>query len=687
MSKKIIKNRLWLDRMLNAPLHWQLALVAGLFFLVLLGGWGGIAWLYGNAEIVLGEEALTPFWLTLLTMLNPSQISVSAYSGEASLFVLLALLAFLGLALLGGLFLSSFVGVRDERARLAREGKKRYHLRGGHALILGWNKTAPGIVKHLRPEGGSEPMIVILSSAEAENVRLDLAKANADKRGNIVVYHGNRADMDELECLEFEKVSRVCIVGETDSSSSDSGTLQTVVNLLRTTKDLADGRSFPCSLYIDDPYTCTLLRKVDFFDRDEREHVDIRLCNFYEGWAKRLWSSFPGCAKEFPALAQDPERCAKGDGVHLLIAGFGRMGQALAIEAARICHYANGAKTKITVIDKDLADLKESFVSRFFVERQGEGRFHDVEFVFVESCVESEASRRLLADAALDPRYVPTFAICFSSMDASLTAALSLPLEVGLSGATILVRQQGHSGLEALAKRLSESENTERMRLWRNFRFFGGLDERLHDDETEEKLAMMLNAVYRIIEDNSSEAELDAHIRSSGPGSLFTGLDELFWNSQEAKFRWSSRYQARAFPERLRSLGFTLKKCEAPASGRKPFFQIVPDVSAAEQIQRVKEALAAAEQNGLLFLDGVNVERLSEAEHDRWWAERVLAGWEYAEQTDKKRLKHCDMVKYADLDEAAKQKDRRSILLAPWLLREFAGVEIKPGSGEIETKE
>ncbi|HRW00021.1 MAG TPA: hypothetical protein P5201_15580, partial [Aminobacteriaceae bacterium] len=66
MSKKIVKNRLWLDRMLNAPLHWQLALVAGLFFLVLLGGWSGIAWLYGNAEIVLGEEALTPFWLTLL---------------------------------------------------------------------------------------------------------------------------------------------------------------------------------------------------------------------------------------------------------------------------------------------------------------------------------------------------------------------------------------------------------------------------------------------------------------------------------------------------------------------------------------------------------------------------------------------------------------------------------------------
>jgi len=44
--------------------------------------------------------------------------------------------------------------------------------------------------------------------------------------------------------------------------------------------------------------------------------------------------------------------------VHLLVAGFGRMGQSVALHAAKIGHYANGEKLRITVIDKDAGERK-----------------------------------------------------------------------------------------------------------------------------------------------------------------------------------------------------------------------------------------------------------------------------------------------------------------------------------------
>ena len=55
------------------------------------------------------------------------------------------------------------------------------------------------------------------------------------------------------------------------------------------------------------------------------------------------------------------------------------------------------------------------------------------------------------------------------------------------------------------------------------------------------------------------------------------------------------------------------------------------------------------------------IEALAEAEHRRWMAEKILAGWRYSEVRDNARKLHPSLRPYSQLSEAEKQKDRDTI--------------------------
>lgn len=56
------------------------------------------------------------------------------------------------------------------------------------------------------------------------------------------------------------------------------------------------------------------------------------------------------------------------------------------------------------------------------------------------------------------------------------------------------------------------------------------------------------------------------------------------------------------------------------------------------------------------------IEIMAVMEHRRWWADRSLNGWRFAEERDDINLLHPNMIPYADLSEADKQKDRDSVV-------------------------
>lgn len=56
-----------------------------------------------------------------------------------------------------------------------------------------------------------------------------------------------------------------------------------------------------------------------------------------------------------------------------------------------------------------------------------------------------------------------------------------------------------------------------------------------------------------------------------------------------------------------------------------------------------------------------SLEALAEAEHRRWMADRIIAGWRYAETRDDARKLHPSLRPYPDLGEAEKNKDRDAV--------------------------
>jgi hypothetical protein len=92
---------------------------------------------------------------------------------------------------------------------------------------------------------------------------------------------------------------------------------------------------------------------------------------------------------------------------------------------------------------------------------------------------------------------------------------------------------------------------------------------------------------------------------------------------------------------------------------------------------KLASALIVSEPGeGSVMLDEDEVEVLSGIAHARWMAARGLGGWRYAADRDNARMLHPDMVPYAQLTEAAKQKDRDEVLTLP-ALAALAGESLK----------
>jgi hypothetical protein len=74
------------------------------------------------------------------------------------------------------------------------------------------------------------------------------------------------------------------------------------------------------------------------------------------------------------------------------------------------------------------------------------------------------------------------------------------------------------------------------------------------------------------------------------------------------------------------------------------------------------------EQVEVFAFTPLEVERLAVIEHQRWAADRWLAGWTYAPVRDNARRHHPQLVPYEDLSEPMKDLDRYAVRLVPTLL-------------------
>lgn len=150
--------------------------------------------------------------------------------------------------------------------------------------------------------------------------------------------------------------------------------------------------------------------------------VYIRPFSYYEGWARSIWGA-PYAAK--PYFPLDFRPMDRDSHVHLIVAGLSKAGEALVIEAIRICHYPHGKPTILTIVDYN-PDVEMDFR----VHHPEIFNLADISIEFVCARFQSEPVRALIAAKAKDRNCLLTLAICFRAIESTMFEGLCLPREV-----------------------------------------------------------------------------------------------------------------------------------------------------------------------------------------------------------------------------------------------------------------
>lgn len=632
--------RLWLDRTISGRI-WKQIVVAfvlfGIVFVIL-----GVAYsasLQRRAFDQAFADMSSP--ISLRSILYDTPNSGSKFPDN--LLVWSAYI--LGTILLSGVLIATITNGLRTRSDRFRKGDVRYRFRG-HIVFLGYDEMVVGMIKNLCVK--TRPRIVVAVAGDAAK-SYDMLYPRLDKRERrcVVVMRANRCNQVDLRRLRIGKASEVYIVGEAGEETRDTLNMNSF-NLI---SKLCHKTMPECYVNISHQSTFALFQT---FAGSGDKQFDAALAhfhsfNYYDEWARLmvtgkysgLNSSSHIDSRTGDSICDHPEKQ-----VHLVIVGMTQMGEALAREAAFVCHYPGylkcGTKTRITFIDKAARERMTSFVGQYHhlfdhccytyqnlnsgvgaVEEhrpEVEKDFLDIEFEFIESNVESPFVRDKFVEWAADKKQYLTLAICFESSHHGIATALYMPDAVVENNIPVWVYQSAQGVLASYLKGSKFS----------NVVAFGMSGEDISNRSVSEDIvcAQRLNHFYWHHKDKVVDYSDEKSIR-----------DE--WESGHIYDRWSSLYNVAAIPVKLKGIG------------------------------------------GIEKLEN-RIEDVANVEHNRWNVEKLLMGFrattpeEHAQikakgEEEKNSLKkrlfaHDDIRPFADLELATADIDRRMSREIPKLI-------------------
>lgn len=338
---------------------------------------------------------------------------------------------------------------------------------------------------------------------------------------------------------------------------------------------------------------------------------ELRFFDLFDAAARRLLLDPRQLPLDRGGIREDDPRQ-----VHLVILGFGRMGRSVALRAAQLGHFANRKRLRISVMDREAARHEQALLFRYPNFRKA----CDIEFH--QCLMESVSARQLLEKWCEDAASATSMAVCFDQDSLALEVALRLQPLLEKCGVPMAVRLSRASGFGAL---LGGGDLRARVCA------FGMVEDRcakdVIEDPVNEELARTIHDDFR--------RKREERIRAKG-GNPSADPATLAWENLDEGLRESNRQQADHIGIKLHAIGCERVRADDP---RPP----VTGFSARE------------------------IELLAEMEHNRWNAERWLAGWDEG-PSDKPRKKSPYLVSWSKLEDDIKKYDRDAVELIPILL-------------------
>lgn len=321
-----------------------------------------------------------------------------------------------------------------------------------HTVILGWSDNGVTVIReHIeskRIENYAYPeRIIILTNKKTKEVERKiktLLNENIWQRFTVLydVYCGEFDDLNEINKLNILNANAIYVLGETGDKCHDARVLMipnTVkdVNPCKNTIVFSNRKTIKMELHLDSFGLYSQQIRMDIQDAPTNNKIkfDKEYRNFYDSWAKRLFANYWASIKwgETNSLLRDKSQASC---VHLAIVGFSEMGQALAVQAARVAHYDDNISVYITVFDDEIEKREKEF--RLLFPRIDE--IEDIHFTFIYGDkLGSESFIKKIIDFS---DRGDSFSIAIACDDSAMGMKLAIPILNKTKEFPILLRQE-----------------------------------------------------------------------------------------------------------------------------------------------------------------------------------------------------------------------------------------------------
>lgn len=508
-----------------------------------------------------------------------------------------------------------------------------------HTIVCGLNKWTAQLLTDLNRE---EKQIVVIEKDVNNEYNAKV------KELGIIILHGDFSDYYLLNRANIDKAKYLIIFTEDDSKNMEIAINtkrlkeknkieeQVEVNkdiaseipknsITPTTQNKPYEKKLRCFIHIKDKCLCDSFSSHDIFEQSY-EKIEMNLFNIYDNDARVLFLSHG-----FEAELEEGEK------VHLLIIGFSNLGESVALQAAKIGHYANDKGTKLTILDENADKLGKQFLARY-------PGIHEIEnYLHFNGNTEDY------------------FKFTFRNVDLKNLQEIEKTIteihKVQKITAILICLEDKTSGIK-IGIHLMSKLKSEKVEIKLHFPIQVYLDENedifnLPSLKSKEEKNPILSPFGLIKSTCSKEIILNEKLDRVAKKILksynkYTGNSDE-WDTLPPDFKDSNRNQADHLPIKIRELNLKIGK-----AGKK--------------------------RNNFRAFTDEEIDLLSKIEHNRWCAERWLSGWEYTtgekDKVNKKSplLKHFD--KFSPEELKIKELDRVFVRDMDKFLKEL-GLELK----------
>jgi hypothetical protein len=448
----------------------------------------------------------------------------------------------------------------------------------------------------------------------AIEVDRDSCAGSVYKDRRAIVLAGNAADESMLRRARVQYAKYLIVVTGKDDTNVEIAIK--AFQLLKSGSRLGRKGKLFCFVHIFDLKLQSLFKRHEVFT-STYDSFDARVFNIYEKSARIILDNFAPDHFVKVRKRTDPA-------LHILIVGFGWTGESLAVQAARVGHYANGKKLKVTVLDL----ATEAKAERFYHDYPYVDQILDLRFV--------TANAETLGSQSLDglQKGASPAAVYVCLGDEGLNLSTATRLRRVFPKPPIVVCMPQKTGISTLLRGSSILPNESNIHIF-------NMIERACDvpavvDEIMDRKARAIHEHYV-----EQEAKRGAAVQQN---PFLVAWEQL---PEDAKD--SSRHQADHIPVKLRAVGCKATDREDQIASYD--FSSDPDA----------------------------METMAKMEHRRWVAERLLSGWTYGKTKDIVRRTHPDLVPWEKLSIEVRNKDKNAVESVPEAMARV-GLKIVPES-------